>query len=106
MRPQSSWQASFVAGVLSAMVLAVQGALPDRSANADGVPSPAQVLEQVAHEKFGPILSSAELKIIRAAPLRDIAWVGPSDDPEDPSNDPSVRGNWGPERTIRAELLA
>ena len=99
-----SWQAHFAACLFGA--IAAQAVLSNRCADASSVPSPAQRLEELAYARFGPTLSDAELKMIRTAALRNVAWVGPSDDPDDPSNDPSVGGTWGPERTIRAELLA
>jgi hypothetical protein len=62
-------------------------------------------LEQMAREKFGA-LSHAEVLLLRSAPERDLEWGGPSDDPDSPSNDPLHAESWGPERTIRASLLA
>jgi hypothetical protein len=70
------------------------GAEPDKSSQ----------LEQMARAKFGA-LSHAETVLIRSAPLRELDWAGPRDDPDDPSNDPRHGEAWGPDRTIRAEVL-
>ena len=88
------------------MLIAGYAALSGRCATAASPPSFSQVLEGLAHEKFGSTLSAAELKIVRTAPMREVAWVGPDSDPEHPSNDPSTGEEWGPERTVRAEVIA
>ncbi len=90
-----------------ALTLLLAGSAPAAAAASDTTDSAAsQRLEELAHARFGPSLSAAELKMVRTAPLRNVAWVGANDDPESPSNDPSFSEQWGPERTIRAELLA
>lgn len=66
---------------------------------------PAESLIRMAEERFGT-LTDAELKMLRAAPTRNLAWASKSEDPEDPLNDVAKAGSWGKERTIRAELLA
>ena len=63
-------------------------------------------LEGMAQTKFGPALTVAERKLLRAAPMRALAWLGPSDDPDNPANDMAQAGHWGPERTVRAEIIA
>jgi len=50
-------------------------------------------------------LSEAEKELLRAAPKGEFAWCGPSRRDDDPENDPSKAGQWGPERTLRAALL-
>ncbi|MGC2277245.1 MAG: hypothetical protein WA571_14625, partial [Candidatus Binatus sp.] len=60
----------------------------------------------MAQRKFGPSLSAAERKLLRAAPLREVPWLGPSDDPDNAANDTAHAENWGAERTVRAELIA
>ncbi len=60
----------------------------------------------MAQRKFGASLSAAERKLLRAAPLRDVPWLGPSDDPDNAANDTAHAENWGAERTVRAELIA
>jgi hypothetical protein len=65
----------------------------------------AEMLEKLAHQEFGE-LSAAERTFVRGAASREVRWVGPSDDPADPSNDPDQPGKWGAERAIRAELFA
>ena len=63
-------------------------------------------LESMAQQKFGPALTAAERKLLRAAPTRALAWLGPSDDPDNPANDMAQGGHWGPERVVRAEIIA
>jgi hypothetical protein len=58
----------------------------------------------LARAQFSP-LSDAEEKLLRAAPKGEVAWCGPSRSRDDPANDPTKTGDWGTERTIRAELL-
>lgn len=64
----------------------------------------ADTLERMAREAFGD-LSEAELRTIRTAPTRDIAWTSPVQDPDAPINDPAKAANWGKERTIRAGVI-
>jgi hypothetical protein len=59
----------------------------------------------MAQAKFGATLSAAERKLIHAAPLREVPWFGPDDEPDNPANDPAHAENWGPERTVRAEFV-
>jgi hypothetical protein len=86
-------------GLLAALMLAP--AVP----SAGVAESKADLLERMAREKFGN-LSRAELLLVRSAPQRELDWAGPRDDPDDPSNDPLHAQSWGPQRTIRAPLLA
>jgi hypothetical protein len=65
----------------------------------------ADALEKLAQQEFGQ-LSAAERTFVRAAAARDLRWVGPNDDPDDPRNDPEKSDKWGPERSIRAGLFA
>ncbi|MFZ2063055.1 MAG: pentapeptide repeat-containing protein [Candidatus Binatus sp.] len=69
-------------------------------------PSPAATLEMMAQQKFGPALTAAERKLMHAAPMRDVPWFGPSDDPDNASNDTAQGDKWGAERTVRAEVVA
>jgi hypothetical protein len=69
--------------------------------------SPVQQAERIAtlaRARFGP-LSAAELTVVRSAPRRELAWVGPDSNPDDPANDPTHGDHWGPERRVRAGLL-
>jgi len=61
-------------------------------------------LERAARERFGP-LSAAEIKLVRSAPERELQWIGPSDDPNAPSNDPAKAASWGSDRSIRATIV-
>jgi hypothetical protein len=72
----------------------------------DQAASPGVTLEMMAQQKFGGSLSAAERKLLHAAPLRDVPWFGPSDDPDNATNDPAHAENWGGERTVRAEMIA
>src|SRR5262249_49077978 len=65
----------------------------------------ADLLEKMAHDAFGT-LSPAELKVVRGAPFRELPWVGPDNNPDNPANDVAKGASWGPERTIRAEILS
>jgi len=71
------------------------------AANSDA----SNVLESMAQQKFGPALTAAERKLVRAAPTRALAWLGPSNDPDNPANDMAQAEHWGPERTVRAEII-
>lgn len=63
-----------------------------------------EILLRMARARFGK-LTRAETILVRAAPQRLLASAGPSRRPNDPANDPHHADRWGPERTIRAELL-
>jgi hypothetical protein len=67
--------------------------------------SPQAALDAMARQKFGASLSAAEQKLLHAAPMRDVPWLGPSDDPENPVNDPAHAEKWGADRTVRAEFI-
>jgi hypothetical protein len=59
----------------------------------------------LAQSRFGA-LSTAETSMISAAPMGEGALCGPSYNDSDPENDPSkAKEAWGPERTIKAELI-
>jgi len=64
-----------------------------------------EALVVMAQERFGVALSAAERKMLEGAPDRMIPWVGPDTDPNNPANDAGRGDKWGPDRTIRAELL-
>src|SRR6266849_1850271 len=57
-------------------------------------------LELTAQRKFGPALTAAERKLLRAASTRALAWLGPNDDPDSPANDTAQAEHWGPERIV------
>jgi hypothetical protein len=65
----------------------------------------AQSLIKLAQSRFGA-LSDGELKMLSAAPTRELAWVSNKQDPDDKVNDLAKAESWGKERTIRADLLA
>ena len=67
--------------------------------------SPEVALDAMALQKFGPALSAAERKLLHAAPMRDVPWLGPSDDTDNATNDTAHAENWGAERTVRAALV-
>jgi len=59
----------------------------------------------MAQARFGA-LTDAELRMLRAAPTRQLAWASKSEDPEAKINDLAKAESWGKERTVRADLLA
>jgi hypothetical protein len=64
----------------------------------------ADLLERMARKHFGS-LSAAELKLVRHAPYRELAWSSPSDDPDNPVNNLAHGKSWGGGRTIRAPII-
>ena len=64
----------------------------------------ADMLEKLAAQEFGE-LTAAERTFVRGAASREVRWVGPSDDPDDPSNDLEKTDKWGADRSIRAGLF-
>ncbi len=52
------------------------------------------------------MLSPAEQQLIELAPRRQFGWLGPSTDDQSPLNEVAHADKWGPERTVRAALLA
>ncbi len=71
-----------------------------------GSQSPEAPLEAMAQRKFGPALTVAERRLLHAAPMRALAWLGPNDDPDSRANDTADADHWGPERTVRANILS
>jgi hypothetical protein len=61
-------------------------------------------LIRLAEIRF-PALREAELRLLRATPLGEIAWCGTSQKDFDPGNDPAKSSAWGAERSIRAGLV-
>jgi len=78
--------------------------LPAHGAEPDLPEQRAEVLANLARARFGT-LSQAERTLVRAAPFRELAWVGPDPDPDSPANDPRHGESWGPERSVRAAIL-
>jgi len=64
----------------------------------------AEELIRMAEARF-PGLRDAEVKVLRAAPIGEVAWCGPSQKDFDPMNDPAKANAWGVERSIRAGLI-
>ena len=63
-------------------------------------------MEQLARAQFpDPPLTAAEIKLLQAAPKGEFAYCGPSEDWDDPSNDPSKADQWSQDRVVRRELL-
>jgi hypothetical protein len=92
--------------ICSASLSLAAQASPTKSGASAGSQSPSAPLEAMAQRKFGTALSAAERKLLRAAPMRALAWLGPDDDPDSRANDTSQGEHWGPERTVRAEVLS
>lgn len=97
------------ARVLAAAVLASVAAIAQVAAALAASPGQqarqAEILEKLARDNFGT-LTEAERKLVRGAPFRDLPWVGPDANPDNPLNDAAKAAKWGPERTIHAGLLA
>jgi hypothetical protein len=99
--------AAAVAITLLMLVASVSFAAEAPRDDSDAIgPSPAASLEEMAQQKFGTALTPAERKLMHAAPLRDVPWFGPSDDPDNAGNDTARGDKWGGERTVRAEVIA
>jgi hypothetical protein len=84
--------------LVSCLPLRVRAAVPKSSAE------PPERIASLAQARFGR-LSAAELAVVRSAPRRELAWVGPDANPDNPANDPAHGKDWGPERSVRAELV-
>jgi hypothetical protein len=89
--------------ILSAVVVATSGEVFAQVPKKEQ--RQADVLEKLAREEFGQ-LSGAERTLVRGAASRDVRWVGPNDNPDDPANDPAKTDHWSPDRSIRAGLFA
>jgi hypothetical protein len=88
-------------GVFAALAIEVGAFAAQNAATGDA----AQSLVEMAQARFGA-LTDAELRLLRAAPTRRLAWASKSEDPDDPLNDLAKAESWGKERTVRADLLA
>ncbi len=64
----------------------------------------AEELIALARAQFAS-LREAEEKLLRAAPVGETAWCGPSKKDFDPLNDAKKADLWGEERAIRADLI-
>jgi len=82
------------------------GVRRENSGASDASANPEAALDDLAQQKFGASLNAAERKLLHAAPLRDVPWFGPNDNPDTAANDPAHGDKWGAERTVRAELVA
>ena len=77
-----------------ALVLAVVVLKPDHWVlAADTGTDPAHSLITMAQARFG-VLTDAELRMLRAAPTRALAWASKSQDPDDPLNDLRKAESW------------
>src|SRR6266851_4494356 len=89
----------------ASLALAAQAASANLAAPARAQSQDAP-LEAIAQRKFGPALTAAERKLLHAAPMRALAWLGPNDDPDSRANDTADADHWGPERVVRASILS
>jgi len=89
--------------LLIARIANAAGQAP-RGANLSSQDRDAATLSHLAAQHFGA-LSLAEQRLIDAAPHREFRWIGPSNDDQSPLNDAAQGAKWGPERSIRHELL-
>jgi hypothetical protein len=93
------------AAIVFGLALMVAATMARASASESGAAVAAASLEQMARTAFGD-LSQAELTTVRTAPLPQIAWASPVQDPAAPINNLAKAETWGKERTLRADLLA
>ncbi|MGA2410490.1 MAG: hypothetical protein ABSG46_08910 [Candidatus Binataceae bacterium] len=77
---------------------------PPASQLGDVLAAASKTLEQMARARFSN-LTAAELTLVRMAPYRNLAWSGPSDDPDNPTNNPAHGSAWGTDRSIRAPII-
>jgi hypothetical protein len=88
-----------------AAILFLMAPMRARAASGNSEATPADTLERMARAAFGD-LSTAELRLVRTAPTRDVAWASPAQNPDEPVNDLAKADTWGKERTIRAKIIA
>jgi hypothetical protein len=90
-----------------ALVLAISlllAGLAPQALATDVQTDPGASLLKLAQQKFGA-LNHAEQLLVGAAASRNLVWLGPSNDPGDPSNAIVHADKWGPERSVRAEVI-
>ncbi|MHB8381615.1 MAG: hypothetical protein ACYDC3_04650 [Candidatus Binataceae bacterium] len=92
--------AAIILTVTARCALATQAPAEQR----DPALAAADRLEHLAVERFGA-LSAAEQMTVRAAPRRQLKWLGPAAGPDNPANDVAQAEKWGPERTVRAAVV-
>src|SRR5262249_4228555 len=73
-------------------------------AEPDSASQQAERIVELARARFGS-LSTAELAVLRGAPRRELVWVGPDSNPDNPANDAAHGDQWGGERSVRGSLL-
>ena len=105
MRLHEKLRGRVLTAVVVASVAAIAQVATARAAAPGQQARQAEILEKIARDNFGT-LTEAERKLIRGAPFRDLPWVGPDANPDNPANDAAKATKWGPERTVRAELLS
>jgi hypothetical protein len=91
------------ATLLLAISLLLAGLAPQAPAT-EVQTDPGASLLKLAEQKFAA-LNRAEQLLVRGAALRNLVWLGPSTDPGDPSNSVAHADRWGPERSVRAEII-
>lgn len=67
--------------------------------------STSEGLERLAGARFA-LLNKGEMKMLHAAAKGTIAFCGPSQNDDDPENDPANSANWSADRHIRSDLLS
>ncbi|HUY27924.1 MAG TPA: hypothetical protein VMV27_10935 [Candidatus Binataceae bacterium] len=90
--------------IICATIAGFAHAAPTPVALRDPALAAAERLEHLATERFGA-LSAAERMTVRAAPERELKWLGPAPGPGAAGNDVTQAEKWGPERTVRAAIL-
>ena len=74
-----------------------------KSAKSD-VPEPRLVSLALSQPQFGSVTES-DLKFLRCAANGTIAYFGPSERDDDPSNDPANAENWTASREVSSALI-
>src|SRR5271155_2848187 len=106
MKRKAIMVAAFAIGLLTLAALPSFAARSQSATASVAAPAdPAAALDAMAQQKFGASLSAAERKLLHSAPLRDVPWFGPNDDPDNVANDPAHGEGWGAERTVRADFI-
>ena len=106
MKRKAIMVAAFAIGLLTLAALPSFAARSQSATASVAAPAdPAAALDAMAQQKFGASLSAAERKLLHSAPMRDVPWFGPNDDPDNVANDPAHGEGWGAERTVRADFI-
>ncbi len=93
-----------IALAICAFLVLAAGSAQARATPPDPAEAASDQLERMATARFGA-LNPAERTAVRAAAQRKLAWIGHAEGLDNPANDPTQAEQWGPDRTIRADIL-